>query len=69
MPVPTEFGSARNSLKPPALGVEIILTLALERVQYFTMRLHVAEGSFLAVEFEEKTLELNGPSMSCIRLD
>ncbi len=50
MPVPTEFGSARNSLKPPALGVEIILTLALERVQYFTIRLDVAEGSFLATE-------------------
>ena len=50
MPVPTEFGSARNSLKGPALGVEIILTLALERVQYFTVRLQVAEGSFLAAE-------------------
>ena len=69
MPVPTEFGSARNSGTRPALGVEIILTLALERVQYFTMRLQVDEGSFLAVEFAEKTLELNGPSMSWIHLD
>ena len=50
MPVPTVFGSPRNSLKTPALGVEIILTLALERVQYFTVLLRVAEGSFLALE-------------------
>ncbi len=50
MPVPTEFGAARNSGKWPALGVEIIVTLALERVQYFTMRLRVAGGSFLAAE-------------------
>jgi hypothetical protein len=50
MLVPTEFGSARNSRKRPALGVEIMLTLALERVRYFTMHLQVAEGSFLAIE-------------------
>ena len=50
MPVPTESGSARNSRKRPSLGVEIMLTLALERVQYFTMHLQVAEGSFLARE-------------------
>ena len=50
MPVPTEFGSARSSAKRPAVGVEIMLTHALEKVQYFTMRLEVAEGSFLAAE-------------------
>ncbi len=50
MPVPTVFGSPRNSLKRPALGVEIILTLALERVQYFIVCLRVAEGSFLTLE-------------------
>ena len=56
MPVPTEFGSAKNSRKRPTLGVEIILTLALERVQYFTMRLQVAEGSFLAIEFARENV-------------
>ena len=50
MPVRTEFGAARNSRKRPALGVEIIVTLALERVRYFTMHLKVAGGSFLAAE-------------------
>ena len=50
MPAPTECGSARSSLWRPALGVEIMLTLGLERVQYFTMRLWAAEGSFLAAE-------------------
>ena len=50
MPVPTEFGSARSSLKWTALGVEILLTLALDRVQYFLTSLRVAEGAFLAAE-------------------
>jgi len=50
MPVPTEFGAARNSRKRPALGVEIIVTLTLESVQYFTMHLQVPGGSFLAAK-------------------
>ena len=69
MPVPTEFGAARNSRKRSALGVEIIVTLTRESVQYFTMRLQVAGGSFLAVELEREMLELDEASMSRIRLD
>ena len=50
MPVPTGSGSARNSRKWPAPVPENLLTLPLENVQYFTMPLRVAEGSFLAAE-------------------
>ena len=50
MPVPTEFGSARNSRGRASLWREIMLAHAVGAVQYFTMRPRVAEGSFLALQ-------------------
>ena len=50
MPAPTGFGSDRNSLRNNFGGVEIILMLEPESVPYFTMRLRLDEGPFLALE-------------------
>ena len=50
MPVPTESGSDRSSLKQSSPGVEIILMLGPESVPYFTKHLRGDEGSFLAAE-------------------